>query len=105
MVYAASIQQDTLLRAIRTGEFYATNGIVVDTVSITKSSYFVKTSNGTRITFIGKGGTILQATDGLSAQYAIAGNEGYVRAQISNAVNQTAWTQPIMLGARSIKTK
>jgi predicted metal-dependent phosphoesterase TrpH len=105
MVYASSIHQDTLLRAIRNGDFYASTGIVVDSVSIARSSYFVKTTNGTRITFVGREGKILQTTDGSSATYTIAGDEGYVRAQISNTLNQTAWTQPIMLNTTSVKTE
>jgi len=47
-----------LFNAIRNGEFYASNGIVIDTVGSEPEKFFVRSSNGTRITFIGSSGRV-----------------------------------------------
>lgn len=96
-VYASSSNPDTLFNAIRNGDFYASNGIVLDTVGYSPDKIFVRSTNGTKITFIGNSGKILATFDSSAATYTIKGNEGYVRAQISNSQNQTAWIQPYML--------
>ena len=38
---------------------------------------------GYRITFIGKGGTVLQEVEGTEATYTVKGSEGYVRARVT----------------------
>ena len=96
-VYASSRHPDTLFNAIRNGEFYASNGIVLDTIGYRPDKIFVRSVNGSVIRFIGSGGTLLAAATANEATYIIKGNEGYVRAEIANSLNQTAWIQPLMI--------
>ncbi|OGU30839.1 MAG: hypothetical protein A2X67_07480 [Ignavibacteria bacterium GWA2_55_11] len=97
MVYASSNRQSDLLAAIRNGDFYATNGIVMDSISTSAQQVFVKSSNGDRIRFIGDGGKDLLSLEGGEGSYAIKGNEVYVRAEVSNASGQRAWIQPVIV--------
>ena len=53
---------------------------------------------GYRITFIGKGGTVLQEVEGTDATYTVKGSEGYVRAKVTQSDGKAAWTQPVMVG-------
>lgn len=96
-VYASSNNPDTLLNAIRNGEFYASNGIVVDSIAHRPDRVFVRSTNGEEIRFIGNGGRVLATVTGNEAAYDILGDEGYVRAQISNSRNETAWIQPVII--------
>jgi hypothetical protein len=96
-VYASSKHPDTLLTAIRNGEFYASNGIVIDTIGRGPGKLFVRSTNGTRIKFIGGSGRILAVVAANEATYTVRGDEGYVRAEISNGLDQTAWSQPLMI--------
>lgn len=84
------------VEAIRRGNFYASNGIVLDTIGYAKDHLYVKSANGTRIRFVGKGGQLLSTIDAAEGTYRVRGSEGYVRAEIANDQNQTAWTQPMM---------
>ena len=102
-VYASSIHQDTLTEAIRRGDFYASSGIVLDSIAYASDHLYVKSVNGTSIRFVGKGGQLLTTLSASEGSYTITGNEGYVRAEITNSANQMAWTQPIMLAASSIE--
>jgi hypothetical protein len=96
-VYASSRNPDTLFNAIRNGEFYASNGIVIDSVGSGPEKLLVRSSNGTRITFIGSSGRILEVVNATEATYTVRGDEGYVRAEVSNNLDQTAWIQPLMI--------
>ena len=96
-VYASSNNPDMLLNAIRVGDFYASNGIIVDSIAQRPDGIFVRSTNGEVIRFIGSGGRTLATISGTEAWYSVTGNEGYVRAQITNSQNQTAWVQPLMI--------
>jgi hypothetical protein len=45
-----------------------------------------------RTQFIGKNGRVLQESAGTRAVYAIKGDEGYVRARITDSNGKMAWT-------------
>ncbi len=96
-VYASSKHPDTLFNAIRNGEFYASNGLVLDTIGYAPDKIYVRSTNGAKVRFIGSSGKQLAVVNSNEATYTIRGNEGYVRAEISNDLNQTAWIQPWML--------
>ena len=102
-VYASSLEKDTLLQAIRTGDFYASNGIILETVYYSNEGVRVKSKNGTRIRFIGRRGAILDSLQRGEGFYRIRGDEGYVRVEIANDQNETAWTQPMMVGSFDIQ--
>lgn len=96
-VYASSREQNQLVEAIQKGDFYASNGIVLDTIGYAGDHLYVKSANGTIIRFVGRGGQLLSTINSAEGTYRVSGSEGYVRAEISNDQNQTAWTQPMML--------
>jgi len=96
-VYASSREQSELVEAIRRGDFYASNGIVLDTIGYAGDHLYVKSANGTSIRFVGRGGQKLSTINAAEGTYLVRGSEGYVRAEIANDQNQTAWTQPMRL--------
>jgi hypothetical protein len=105
MVYASSNHQDTLVEAIRRGDFYASTGIVIDTVSYSPEKIYVKSSNGEIIKFFGKDGNLLISFNGKEATYQIKGNELYVRAEVTNTSGKRGWIQPYFVSpTNSVKT-
>ena len=47
--------------------------------------------------FIGRGGRVLATVPGLEAKYTVRGDEGYVRARVTDSNGRHAWTQAAML--------
>ena len=45
--------------------------------------------------FVGRGGKVLSTVRGLTAEYHVRGNEGYVRARVTDSNGRHAWTQPL----------
>ena len=103
VVRAAALTPDALVRAMRRGEFYASTGVTLidyradaKRISLTISQ---RAGEDTRFRteFLGSGGRVLGSVNGLSASYDIRGDEGYVRARVTDSNGYGAWTQPIML--------
>jgi predicted metal-dependent phosphoesterase TrpH len=101
MVRASSLSQESILSSIAKGDFYATNGITINDVSITKSAYSVEIVPWGQAkyttTFIGRHGRVLKESYETNATYTIRGDEGYVRARIFCSTGDVAYTQPVMI--------
>lgn len=104
VVRSASRERAAILDAITRGEFYASTGVeLVDLITNDKSiEVKVKEKNGAhyRVQFIGRGGRVLQETEGANATYTIRGDEGYVRAKVIDSNGKMAWGQPRFIAPR-----
>ena len=100
-VRAARLEPRAILEALERGDFYASTGVVLDDVRADAKSMSVKVRAQTwskyRIQFIGKGGRLLREVAEPAATYAIAGDEGYVRARIVESNGRMAWVQPVVV--------
>jgi hypothetical protein len=100
MVRAARLEPRALLESMERGDFYASTGVVLDSVETTAKGMAVKVKpQGTskyRIQFIGRGGRVLSEVADSSAMYTFTGEEGYVRAKILESNGKTAWCQPVL---------
>jgi tetratricopeptide (TPR) repeat protein len=109
VVRAARLDQSEILAAIDKGNFYASTGVELSDYSVAGGqisvSVAVKPQLRYVIEFIGRDGQVLQTTSGASATYHIGGNEGYVRARVTDSSNQRAWMQPVMPVVPEIKTE
>ncbi len=95
MVKASSLTKSNILERIRSGNFYATTGIILNDYEVKGNSIRVDTQNGDTIKFIGKYGVRLKTVPGGKATYRVRRNDYYVRAKITNAEGKMAWTQPV----------
>ena len=106
MVRADTLTAGAILSAIRRGDFYASTGVTLADVVVgpaTMRLAIPRTGFDDRryITeFVGSGGRVLARVHGLSPAYSIRGDEGYVRARVTDSNGRMAWTQPVMLRAR-----
>ena len=101
VVRADTLTADAILAGIRRGDFYASTGVTLDSLSMDRRQ--IRLSMRPRqeahflTEFIGSGGRVLARVRGVQAAYAIKGNEGYVRARISDSNGMRAWTQPVRI--------
>lgn len=104
MLRAERLDADAVMAALAAGDFYASTGITLKTLSANRQEIAVEVAPVERyptqyvITFIGSGGRVLQTVVGTKAVYRIRGDEGYVRAHVRDANGNAAWVQPVMLG-------
>ena len=106
-VRARELTPEAIVAAMRRGDFYASTGIVLRDYTANPRSIsltLVRTRGGGedtrfRTEFIGREGRVLSVVHGLTASYTIRGDEGYVRARITDSNGHLAWTQPVMLAA------
>ena len=106
VVQAPSLTAPAVLDAIRSGRFYASTGIALESYSADAAGVSMKIkparewssvmASSTRYStrFIGENGQVLAVENGLSPQYRFKGNERYVRASIVDSDGRRAWTQP-----------
>jgi hypothetical protein len=99
MVRADTLTAPAILGAIRRGDLYASNGVTIGELAMSKKEIRLsmdrpKGDDRLFVTeFIGRGGTVLATVRGLMAAYSIRGNEGYVRARVTDSNGRHAWTQ------------
>ncbi len=102
MVRAPRLAAADILAALERGDFYSSTGVELRDVQATSAaiSLSVREQGTTRFRteFIGKGGRVVKTVDGTSASYQCAGDEGYVRARVTDSNGLLAWTQPVRVG-------
>jgi hypothetical protein len=104
-VWAEELSLEGIVAALASGEFYASTGVTLarlDTsggrisLSVEPHRDFIYT-----ISIIGPGGRVLAQVVGTEADYAIRGDEGYVRATVTSSRGSKAWTQPVFTSAQT----
>jgi hypothetical protein len=101
MVRAARLLAREILAALERGDFYATTGVELADYQATgdRITILVKSVQHAkhRVQFIGENGRVLKAETANPAVYAIRGDEGYVRAKVTDSNGRMAWTQPVFV--------
>jgi hypothetical protein len=92
--------QQAIVTALSKGNFYASTGVELADYSFDGKEFKVEAKPGQKymIRFVGKWGSILQETEGISATYKITGNESYVRCKVIAEDGTAAWTQAYRIG-------
>jgi hypothetical protein len=99
MVKAPALTTEAILNNVRSGNFYATTGIILEDYQVNITSNGIKigisSQNGDSIAFIGKNGVLLSTVQGRNGTCQLKPGDYYVRAKITNAAGKAAWTQPV----------
>ncbi len=102
-VRADSLSEQTILSALKQGEFYASTGIELTDVTTTPSVVSIKIQErhgeSYLTKFVGMNGRVLSEQQGLCPRYDISGGEGYVRASVISSDGAKAWVQPVFLNS------
>lgn len=102
MVRAPELTADAIKSSLIRGDFYVSTGVSLQDYVMSEKQIVIKIDvkrSGARYKtqFIGKNERSLQETAGDSAVYSIKGDEGYVRARITDSNGKMAWTQPVFV--------
>lgn len=101
VVRAEQLSSAAILKAMEKGDFYASTGVELVDYQVNDKQISINIreikSSKYRVQFIGKGGKILKEEITNPAVYQFRGDEGYVRAKITESNGKFAWTQPVML--------
>ena len=101
-VKAKKSSRDAILEAMSNGNFYASNGVTITDMKISKTEINIEiepedsTAHYTT-KFHGRGGRILDSIEGLSPRYSPNHADLYVRATVTSSKATKAWTQPIYI--------
>lgn len=101
MVRAKELSTNAIIDALTRGDFYASTGVELRDVIITKDEYRIEIEPDQYLRFstffIGKDGKILKEDHNPSAIYRFKGDELYVRARVVCTSGALAVTQPYFL--------
>jgi hypothetical protein len=101
VVRAAVLTADAVLSALESGNFYASTGVVLSTVtgSSNEVALTIQPEPSFRYTtyFIAENGRVVGKSHDLEAAYRFSGGEKYVRARVVDSGGKTAWTQPVFV--------
>jgi len=101
-VRAPELTAEAIKSAIERGDFYASTGVELDDYQASNNQVTIKIEENRfrtkyRTQFIGKNGHLLQENTSNPATYIVKGDEGYVRARITDSNGKMAWTQPVFV--------
>jgi hypothetical protein len=99
MVHARR-DEGAIRRALATGDFYASNGVVLERLEVAGGTLRLAVAGAAaeraETAFVGAGGRVLARTRGREAAFALASLAGgYVRAVVTDAAGHRAWMQPV----------
>lgn len=102
VVLAPELTRDAVIRAILAGSYYSSSGPEIRAWGVRDGHVWVECSPCERVTLVaggcvGAGETIIDTTGaGLRrAEFALRGDETYVRVECVDARGKTAWTNPL----------
>ena len=98
MVKCDRLAPEDIMSALERGDFYFWTGVELEKIEFDGKTFRVHVKRSEQalytVEFIGKGGSVLSRVGSWGALYHIKGNEGYVRARITDSKGFRAWTQP-----------
>ena len=102
VVCAPTLTRDAVVRALIEGAYYSSSGPAIDNWGVYDGRVWVECSPCERVNmvaggFINAGSTVIAESDeGLCrAEFALRGDETYIRLECVDAQGKTAWTNPI----------
>lgn len=94
---------EAIIEALRTGRFYASTGVTIQTIETTENTIFTAASDAQRIRLISDYGVIQKTVDSSGATFRLpddlidASKTTYVRVEYYGQGGRMAWTQPFFL--------
>jgi hypothetical protein len=96
VVVRARRDAESVREALLRGEFYASTGVLLRSVTRGEGRLEVEAAEAGTIEFVGAGGEVLRTITGARAAMSLAETSGpYLRARVRGPAGAMAWTQPI----------
>ena len=96
MVKAEHLTEDTFIKALRQGSFYATTGPVLEFQVNANKLIQVSTPVAGTIRFLNHQGKVMGQAEGTLGEYRPRGDEGFIRVELEVA-GRFAWSQPFFI--------
>jgi hypothetical protein len=93
----ADRNERSVLAALKAGRFYASTGVCIDDIALHNGVLSVRTNPRYRVRFIVERGRIRAELPGDQADYTVAADDVYVRAEVHGDAGAKAWTNPIFV--------
>ncbi len=93
MVKADILNREEILKSICAGNFYSSNGGILNEILFDKNNLTINSINGEEIVFIADNGEIINSVNSRMANQKIGGKYKYIRAEIRSK-DGIAFTQP-----------
>jgi len=105
-VFANALTNAEIMENLKHGNFYASGGANISAITVSDNIITVETDAPSTIDFIVNNGVVAQTnTSATSANYAVSGDEVYVRARvIRNSDGLKAWTNAIFVSSSVDRT-
>ena len=96
-VFADRAEAGDLMENLKAGNFYASNGAAIVSISVLDRTITVTTDRVSTIEFLAAGGRVVQSSQRVfAAAYTVAGDEIYMRARVTReADKKMAWSNPV----------
>ncbi len=100
MVQSESREPEAIVRALRQGRFYASTGVVIESIHVNGNTLEIVTTNAYRHYICVKHGRVPAIIDGPVLRYTVPDDfpYPYFRVECWGAGDAMAWTQPFLLG-------
>lgn len=96
MIKTPDLSRESFLNALKQGSFYATTGPLAD-FGVRGQAICVVCAENTSIRFIDARNEVVAVSRGGVAKYEPAGEEGFIRVEVTNIDGHMAWSQPFFL--------
>jgi len=102
MIRARQLTAPEVMKALVTGDFYASSGVEFEDLSTTPGKGIAlklasKRNIKYRTEFFGRDGKLLKTDKSMTPSYELKPDDLYVRARVTASTGDQAWTQPIYL--------
>jgi predicted metal-dependent phosphoesterase TrpH len=99
VVQSQELSVPAIFKALTEGDFYASNGVSLESFSMENHTVEVVARDGNEIVFVGAHGKTLKRVEASAAKYEVRGDEIYVRAECRGPQG-TAFTQPMFVSSQ-----
>jgi len=89
---------DAIVEAIRAGNFYASNGVQIETIRCEGPELYVKAPNAEAIAVVGESGRRLYFVEGTELKLDVSElDTSYIRVECFGFADKMAWSQPMLI--------
>jgi hypothetical protein len=97
MLKTPRLDLPSVISSIKKGAFYATTGPSNLDIQVDGTKVCVNSPGAIWLRFINAQNQVIQASRAEQSIYQCSGDEGFIRVEVTNSKNQTAWSQPMWL--------
>lgn len=97
MVYCTNTDKDAIIAALAAGRFYASTGVTIESIEVSKMCIRVETANAQRIVAVRNAGSRMATVDNRAIEVDVPEDATYIRFECWGPGESFAWTQPFFV--------